>query len=166
MNIEADCPTKEITIAGQTFVAPAPYAAEHVLTEMEAKVLNQTLIENLRNNFATRVKQGQSTEEAHAEIAAATQADFDAYVASYEFGVKRSGGRSSQPVDPVEKEARKIAREKVVAALKGKGVKVSDLDKDVVEGYITKALETYPVIKETAANVVAARTNMTLDLDV
>jgi hypothetical protein len=47
--------TREITIQGHSFQAPAPYAEGHVLTGVEPAVLNQCFGENLRNNFAGTV---------------------------------------------------------------------------------------------------------------
>ena len=70
-----------ITIQKQLFNVPNRYAAGHVLTEGEANALNQTYHENLRNNFAGRVKEGGD----HATL----QTELDAYAASYQFGERR-----------------------------------------------------------------------------
>ncbi len=48
--------TKNIIIQGQTFTASLPYAAGQALTESEARALNQVRLENIRNNFASKVK--------------------------------------------------------------------------------------------------------------
>ena len=68
-----------------------PYAEGSVLQANEAEALNQTLTENLRNNFATRLRQrqdeaaqeGTTYEPDMGEL----QAEFDEYVSTYEFGV-------------------------------------------------------------------------------
>ena len=64
--------TKNIMIAGVTFAILAPYAAGHTLTEAEARVLNQTRSENIRNNQAETVKkmtaEGKTPEEALVNI--------------------------------------------------------------------------------------------------
>ena len=47
---------EQIIIQGVTFNVPTPYAEGHVLATNEASALNQLLHENLRNNFASKVK--------------------------------------------------------------------------------------------------------------
>lgn len=123
--------TQEITIQGHTFVAPAPYAEGHQLNEAEAKTLNQVLGENLRNNFATKVKsameaEGGMSEEKLAELREA----FAAYAEEYEFQGKR---QARQPADPVAKEAQKMAREAILQKLKEAGKKQSDLADGVLD---------------------------------
>jgi hypothetical protein len=100
-----------ITIAGKQFTAAAIYAAGHVLTENEANALNQVRFENLRNNFATKAKEG------------GTQEDFDAYASSYQFGVRTGGGAR---LDPVQAEAMSLAKDQVKLAIKGAGKNLSD----------------------------------------
>jgi hypothetical protein len=99
---------KMLTIGGERFVMPMPYSAGHVCTEGEANALNQTLAENCRNNLSGKAKDGKLS-----------QADVDAYVASYQFGAKGGGFVSN----PVESMALQIARRKV----KAKGMKASDI---------------------------------------
>ena len=48
----------QITIQGQVFRVPLRYKAGDVLKENEAGALNQTYHENLRNNFASKVRDG------------------------------------------------------------------------------------------------------------
>ena len=100
-----------ITIAGKPFTVAPRYAAGHVLTENEAQALNQTYFENLRNNFATKAKEGGSQE------------DFDAYASSYQFGVRTGGGSR---LDPVRAEAMSLARDQVKAVIKANGKNLSD----------------------------------------
>ena len=47
---------RRIKVEGLIFNAPAPYRQGHILNENEANTLNQTFAENLRNNFAKKVK--------------------------------------------------------------------------------------------------------------
>lgn len=93
---------KQITIAGQSFVIPLRYIVGHQITEGEAAALNQTLAENIRNNMAKKVKDG------------AGQAEVTEYATGYEFTV---GGVASERkvVDPIEREARKIAKAALAA---------------------------------------------------
>jgi hypothetical protein len=88
---------KTITIGGAQFSIPSPYEAGHVCTEGEAHALNQTLAENCRNNLSGKAKDGKLT-----------QADVDAYVASYQFGAK--GGSVANPIESM---ALAIARKKI-----------------------------------------------------
>ena len=92
-------PTQTITIAGSQFTVPLRYAEGHVLTAGEANALNQTYLENCRNNLSGRAKDGTLTQEI-----------VDQYAASYAFG-QRTGGFAS--ADPVESMALTIARKRV-----------------------------------------------------
>ena len=73
-------PTQAITIAGARFTVPLRYAEGHVLTAGEANALNQTYLENCRNNLSGKAKDGTLTQEI-----------VDQYAASYVFG-QRTGG--------------------------------------------------------------------------
>jgi hypothetical protein len=102
--------TKEITIAGVTFSVSQPYSAGHVITEAEAKALNQVRAENIRNNMASKVKaamEGTAKEgEPTRDTIAQAVAEYDA---SYVFTLASVGG-GKRPSDPVEVEALRIAR--------------------------------------------------------
>lgn len=105
---------RTITVQGESFVFTDRYATGHVVNENEARALNQVLSENLRNNVAARVKD--------TDIAF-TQDDFDMYAASYEFN---AASARRAPLDPVEKEAVRIAKTMVAQALKAKDITVKD----------------------------------------
>jgi hypothetical protein len=103
--------SKEITIAGHEFVVSQPYAEGHTLTEAEAKALNQVRAENIRNNFAAKVKaafSGEPVKEGHptSETIADAIATYDA---AYQFTLASVGG-GKRPTDPTEIEALSIAR--------------------------------------------------------
>lgn len=115
MNYEKNTPRKSVTISGITLNVIAPFAAGQEITEMQAAVLNQTLCENFRNNFARNVK-----EAGDSPNVPGLQKDLDAYMAQYEFGVRQGGGGQ----DPIEKEALSIAREQIKTAVKKKGLKI------------------------------------------
>ena len=91
--VEMGPATRSITILGLRFDVRAPYSAGHVCTKGEAKALNQKRLESVRNHLAVMAKNG-----------VLTQADVDAYAASYVFG-----GRSTRH-RPVEAEALALAR--------------------------------------------------------
>jgi hypothetical protein len=94
--IETGPATEAITILGLRFNVQSPYSAGHVCTKGEARVLNQKRLESIRNHLAVTAKNG-----------ALTQADVDAYAASYVFGERTARRRTN---DPVEAEALEIAR--------------------------------------------------------
>ena len=111
---------KSLMIAGLTFEAPFKFAAGHVLSEAEARTLNQTRFENLRNNFAPKVKASQEGKDGAipADQLASAFAEFEA---AYEFSVPGAGGTSTRSLDPIEREALAIARDVVKAKLAERG---------------------------------------------
>lgn len=133
-----------LTIAGKTYQVAPKYAEGHVLTAPEAQVLNQTLFENLRNNFASKAKEG------------GTQTDFDKYAAEYSFGV-RTGGASR---DPVEVEAMALARDAVKKGLQAAGKKLTDFSAAVISATAAKLIETKPEYREAAKKRVAEMQEM------
>jgi len=99
----------QITIQGKQFEVSSPYVAgPWTLTEGEAHTLNQTRHENVRNNFAKKVKEWNGTDDLQAQVSK--------YDEEYEFGVRGEGGGTSR--DPVEVEARGLARAAIKAKLK------------------------------------------------
>lgn len=146
--------TTPITIQKFVFQAPAPYSAGiHELTAGEASALNRVLAENLRNNFAPTIKK--ATEGGAVLDADDLQAKFAAYAASYAFA---SGRASKSIVDPVEKEAHRIAKEHVTTALKNKGFNMKNLPEGAIAKYVADYLATKPakVYDEARARVNAA----------
>jgi len=108
----------EITIAGKTFEVPVRYAAGNVLTEGEASALNQTYHENLRNNFAKKVKDAGDDADL-----VKLQEELDAYAGEYQFGVRAAGTRTV--ADPVEREAINLAKSRIRELLKAQSKKAS-----------------------------------------
>jgi hypothetical protein len=104
-----------LTINGHQFEVPegllSRYGVGYTLaTEGEAHALQQVFTENLRNNFAPKVKAKlNGSEELTPEDQAALQAEFDAYASKYEFGVRGAGGGPRQVIDKTEKEVRAMA---------------------------------------------------------
>lgn len=97
--------TKSKTINGLVFEVNQPYVAGHVITEAEARALNQTRSENIGNNVRAKIKEMQE--------AGSDQAAIAAYVSevdgNYEFTLANVA--ASRKLDPYEREARNIARE-------------------------------------------------------
>lgn len=142
--------TTQITIQGLQFDIPQPYAEGHPLTHNEAAALNQVYGENLRNNFAKRVRDAvEKAGNPEAVDVASLQADLDAYVSEYEFGVRRAGTPRGS-VDPVEAEAFKIAMETVKGALRANGFKLSDVSTEQKAELAQQLIDSNPQIREEA----------------
>jgi hypothetical protein len=157
--------TKSITIQGHSFDATQPYAAGHTITEAEAKALNQVRAENLRNNFASKIKAAQGEAEALTEEQLSTlRSEFATYDAEYEFTLASVGG-GKRETDPVQAEAKRIAKSVVVAKLKSKGKTLKDVDADTLANAIAKIAESEGVQKMAKKNVAERSKAAELDLD-
>lgn len=151
----ASSTTDEISIQGLPFTYSTPYVEGSVMTKGEANQLNQVRGENLRNNFASKIKalktqiekdRGEGAEFTEAELDA-FKAEFAQYDASYVFsGVRIARG----PVDPIRAKAKKMARETIEAALRGKGMKPSELAEGKMDELIDKYLESHPEVMDEA----------------
>lgn len=107
------------TINGLQFEISEPYAEGHVVTDLEARVLNQTRSENIGNNARAKIKEMQDAGNGEEEIAAyVTELD-----SGYSFTVR--GVSSARKLDPVEREARKIARDLLKSHLASSGRKLT-----------------------------------------
>ena len=116
--------TRPKIINGISFDITQPYIAGYILTDLEAKVLNQTRSENVGNNVRQKIKDMQEPEDGSAPAA---EADIIAMVAAfdanYEFRTASEGSGKSR--DPSEVEARKIARELLKEHLASTGRKLT-----------------------------------------
>jgi hypothetical protein len=107
------------TINGLQFELSAPYAEGHTINAIEARVLNQTRAENIGNNTRAKIKEMQDANASEQEIY-----DYVAGVdANYEFTA--AGVSSSRKLDPVEREAVKLARELIKGKLAETGRKLT-----------------------------------------
>ena len=154
MKFNSETPTAGVQMQGEIFQVPKPYVEGHVLTPGEASVMNQTLAENTRNNFADRIKKAK---EANELDAAKMQAEIDSYLEEYEFGVRRGRG----PTDPVEREALNIAKDLVRNALREKGHKLADVEADDINRLAEEAIAANESITKEAERRVKARMNIT-----
>lgn len=139
-----------------------PFAEGHVLTTIEAAKLNQTFADAIRTSLMaklTRLKEVAKNEGKEVDVAAAT-ADFQSYANEYEFSER--GTRAV--VDPVEVEARKIAKDQVLTAIRDKGGKVRDYSAEQIDAYVTKVLENRPQIREEAERRVNSTRQIAGDL--
>lgn len=146
-------------INGVAFEIRQPYEAGHTLTEIEARVLNQTRSENVGNNVRQKLKdmadEGKTEDELRAFVAEVDGA--------YEFSSAREG--SGRVVDPTEREARKIARELLKAHLAETGRKLTvapeglteDEWKEKIEGEVDRIAALDDVLKAAKKNVEAKK---------
>ncbi len=154
MKFNAETPTSGVKMQGEIFLVPKPYQEGHPLTAGEASVMNQTLAENTRNNFADRIKKAKDNDELDVKK---MQAEIDEYLEGYEFGIRRGRG----PTDPVEREALNIAKELVRTALREKGHKLADVDSDDINRLAEDAIAANASITKEAKRRVEARSNIT-----
>lgn len=174
---EAQAAPVTFTIQGREYTAVPPYTAGHVLQENEAHAINQVWVENIRNNFAggplrkLKMKVAEVNgwfkgegDEKKLDWEKVTNddldleevnAEFDKYVENYEFGARRAGGVRA-PADPVEAEARKIAKEALRPLLAANNYKISEITAEQWKQLIDQALEAKPEIRELARERVAA----------
>ena len=150
--------TKEISIHDQAFSVTAPYAEGQVITALEAKALNQTRAENIANNFRKRIKTALEFAEVEPkpegyETLDAVRAALTAYDAAYTFSMPSS----REPVDPVEREAVKLAKESIRAALAADGRKFKDVDEEKLEAAIQKLSEREDILAEAKRRVKASK---------
>ena len=157
--------TKTITIQHETFEVSTPYAEGHTCTVAEAKALNQTRAENIRNNMAkvvsaSREAAGLTDKDQHLsdKELAELQNAVTAYDATYEFTLASvGGGRKSR--DPIEVEATKIARASIAAQLKDMGMTMkaaNDKNPEALKAMIAELAENKTVIAA-AKSAVAKR---------
>lgn len=141
------------TIQGHEFNFGEPrYAEGHSINANEANALNQVMLENIRNNTASRIKRAAEEQKVKPEevnldttmvpgdeegSTISLRQSIELYAARYEFGIRAV--RSAAPVDPVEREALKIAKETVRKALAAQNIKVKNLP----EGKYEELVETY-----------------------
>jgi len=152
---EAEAAEKTITIQGLEFTVSQPYAEGHTITLAEARALNQVRAENIRNNQASVVRAAQTegepdengkktfsiSDEAYVEVSHAV-AEYDR---EYVFSLASvGGGRKSS--DPVEVEAKRIAKAAITAKLKADGRLVKDVDKDALAAAVAKLADSPKVI--------------------
>lgn len=167
----AKTPMKEITIQKHTFEVREPYAEGHVCSEAEAKALNQTRHENIRNNMARKIKDTLNGAEAlNEEQMADISAQVAEYDASYEFTLASVGG-ARKTKDPIDVEAGKIARAHVNAKIKEAGhtladFKATDEGKAKYDAAVEKVMG-MDAVREEAARIVASRTELaSADIDI
>ena len=131
--------TKTIMIYENEFTVPQPYAEGHTLSAVEAKVLNQCFAENIANNQRKNIKAAIDGGEDAPTMEQAVAA-FNEYAKGYEFTEAAAGG-SRTTMTPVEREAKRIAKELVKEKLAEKGKKLKDLSKEDLDAAVARFAE-------------------------
>lgn len=139
-------PTIEITIQDKPFQVPQPFAEGHQCTAGEAGALNQLFAENLRNNFAKRVKATGGLDMP------GLQAELDGYAAQYTLKGRPPGLSATTPI---AREAIKIARAQIDSKLAEKGIKKDQLKDGRYDELVAEVSARGPVIAEAARRIAA-----------
>jgi hypothetical protein len=146
-----------VKIQGYDFDIAPRYAEGHALTANEAAALNQVRAENIRNNAAGKIKAAKD-KNADFDLDAiyegsetSLRQDIEAYATTYEFGARVA--RASEPADPVEREAKRIATETLNTALKAKNIKRKDLSDEQYDGALADLMARDDIKKEAKRRV-------------
>lgn len=147
--------TRKKLIDGETFEITAPYAEGHTINAAEAKVLNQTRSENIGNNVRARIKELKAANKIDEARELVAKIDSE-----YVFTLSNVGeGRKS--LDPIEREARNIAKDIIKAHLAKTGRKITvapdgetkDSWADKIEAQIEQLTTRADVVKLAKENV-------------
>lgn len=154
---------KEITVQGIVVSVAAPYQAGHVVTEAEAKALNQVRAENIGNNVRKAIQELIDAAGGKEAITEETKAQAQALVAekdaNYEFTLASVGG-GREPVDPLTKECRAVAKAFLMGKLKEAGYTLkSYAEKNGEDAFQSKVVELseHPEIVKVAKKNLATR---------
>lgn len=124
---------KNFSLLDIDFTVSQPYDEGYgPINAAEARVLNQTRRENLANNFRSQVQAFKDGAEGAATSAEELQAKFAELDAGYVFTIANTG-TAARKLDPVEREARNIARDLLRQALADAGQKYSEVPEGSTE---------------------------------
>lgn len=126
---------------GITVNVSQPYAEGHVLSAVEADKLNRVLADSVRSAIMAKLKNVSDAD------ASGLSDEFQHYADAYSFSVRAPKASA----DPVAKEANKIAKEQVFAAIRKKGGTPSDYSAEQIAEYVSKVIAHKPEIMEEAA---------------
>lgn len=152
-----ETPRASLTIGAQTYQIPLLFNAGYTLNDNEAAQMNQVLKENVGNNLRGRIDK--ATKEGKP---VPTQDEVDEYVRGYEFGVRLGGVRIT---DPVEREARDIAKVLVRDKLKTLNIKLSSVSPEKMEEYVSKLAAQENIRAEAETRVGRAKKLTEVELD-
>lgn len=155
MQYDKQTPRREVTISEVVLKVISPFAEGQVLTAEQANVLNQTLAENLRNNFAPVVKAAKETAGGADKVDQADlQKQLNEYTKEYDFGARRTAGVA---VNPVEKIAISLARDAVKKTLTKQGKNWKDFTAEQITELARGAVAKYPHFTASAQQMYDAK---------
>ena len=134
-----------------------PYAEGHVLSALEADKLNHVFADNIRTSLIAKIKR--VAEDKSVDVSALSD-EFQGFADAYTFTVRAP----RTAVDPVTKEAHKIAKEQVLAAIRRKGGNPADYTAEQLSEYIAKVIQHKPEIMEEAERRVNSSRQIAGDL--
>lgn len=143
-----------IVIQGFQFELRMPYAAGHILSDIEAGVLNREWTNGVRANFAERVKEVIAAgNDAGLPLTgsklAALQNDLQAYAESYSFKALIQKYNS----DPVVREAHKLAKGLLDTKLNSLGLKRETYGEARYEEALSRIMNNPEVVREASARI-------------
>ena len=133
-----------------------PYKEGYVLTAAEAEKLNQVFADSIRTSLMSKLKKLDNDSVDHAEV----EAQFQQFANNYGFSIRTP----KNAADPIAKEANKIAKEQVFAAIRKKGGNPADYSAEQIAEYVTKVLQHKPEIREEAARRIDSSRKIAGDL--
>lgn len=151
---------KTITVQGVSLEVTTPYAEGHKVSEAEAKALNQVRAENIANNKRAEIKKMLEEDGATVEsVQKAAQKLVTAYDGDYEFTLASVGGGGASRLTPLEKEARKLARNWIGGKLKEMGMTqaayLEQNGEDAIKIKVAELCEHPEIIKAAEENIKA-----------
>jgi len=148
-----DVPTKDIRIGAMSLTVRLPFKEGHVCTAAEARALNQTRLENIRNTATAKAK---AASEKNLDLGEVLE-EIRQYEASYEFtiGSKRGPRIGSVSRDPVDVEERRLARESLHKLLKDRGYVLKEVAEEQKEAILERFLQSGHYRAQAEANVKA-----------
>jgi len=138
-----------------TVTVAQPYEEGYVLTAAEAEKLNQVFADSIRTSLMSKLKKLDDKED-HAKV----EKMFQQFADNYAFSIRTP----KNAADPVAKEANKIAKEQVFAAIRKKGGNPADYSAEQIAEYVTKVLQHKPEIREEAARRIDSSRKIAGDL--
>lgn len=154
-----DSDSHTITIQGLDFPVSMPYGAGHQCSEAEAEVLNQTRLENLRNNFAGKVKKAKA-QGLTPESEAALREEFLRYERLYTFAARVG---AAPQLSASQREAHKIAKGMVHEALRAKGHDPKTIPHAKMQEMVHALIARRPDITEEAERRIARARELTIE---
>lgn len=160
----ATAPEGAFVLEGLTFYVPDVYAPGHVLSEVEAAVLNGTRRDRIAGVFRTKVKKAMEAgakppeaEGAAPFVPSEWQDQIAAYAADYQFGTRQPAAPRVEGAGALKVVALDFARGIIKQAIIDKGYKLGDYSNKRITELAAAALEKHPEWMDRAREIMEAR---------